>query len=100
MKKRFLSAVIITMVMAVYSCGSSSSFESDVRKKADYLCKVQKLTAAAASDEKVAKELEGIKKEMDAFDEKMEKKYKDKKEDAASTASAQKIMMEVMEKCK
>ena len=98
MKKNFLSIAILAVVVSMSSCGSSSSFESDVRKKADFMCKVQKLSTA--TDEKAVKELTDVKKEMDEFDAKMEKKYKDKKKDDASNATAQKIMTEVMEKCK
>lgn len=98
MKKNFLSIAILAVVVSMSSCGSSSSFESDVRKKADFMCKVQKLSTA--TDEKAVKELADVKKEMDEFDAKMEKKYKDKKKDDASNATAQKIMTEVMEKCK
>jgi hypothetical protein len=98
MKKNFLSIAILAVVVSMSSCGSSSSFEGDVRKKADYLCKMQKL--AAATDEKSVKKIADIKKEMDEFDDKMEKKYKDKKKDDASMAMAEKIMKEVMEKCK
>ncbi len=98
MKKNFLSMAILAVVVIMSSCGSSSSFESDVRKKADFMCKVQKLSTA--TDEKAVKELADVKKEMDEFDEKMEKKYKDKAQDSATNATAQKIMTEVMEKCK
>ena len=100
MKKFFLSTTALAVVLSLTSCGSSSSFESDVRKKADYMCKIQKMTASVTTDEKASKELEEIKKEMDEFDEKMEKKYKDKKNDEAMSATAKKIMMEVMDKCK
>ncbi len=98
MKKNFLSMAILAVVVSISSCGSSSSFESDVRKKADFMCKVQKLSTA--TDEKAVKELADVKKEMDEFDAKMEKKYKDKKQDDATNATTQKIMTEVMEKCK
>ena len=98
MKKNFLSMAILAVVVIMSSCGSSSSFESDVRKKADYMCKVQKLSTA--TDEKAVKELADVKKEMDEFDAKMEKKYKDKEPDSAKRASAEKIMTEVKEKCK
>ena len=98
MKKNFFSIAILAVVVSISSCGSSSSFESDVRKKADFMCKVQKLSTA--TDEKSVKELADVKKEMDEFDEKMEKKYKDKAQDSATNASAQKIMTEVKEKCK
>jgi hypothetical protein len=98
MKKIFLSIVVIAVVVSISSCGSSSAFERDVRKKADYMCKMQKL--ATATDEKSVKKLEEIKKEMDEFNDVMIKKYEDKKSDDASIATAEKIMMEVMEKCK
>ncbi len=98
MKKNFLSMAILAVVVIMSSCGSSSSFESDVRKKADYMCKVQKLSTA--TDEKAVKELADVKKEMDEFDAKMEKKYKGKEQDSSKNATAQKIMTEVMEKCK
>ena len=98
MKKNFLSTAILAVVISMSSCGSSSSFEGDVRKKADFMCKVQKLSTA--TDEKAVKELADVKKEMDEFDAKMEKKYKDKAQDSATNATAKKIMTEVMEKCK
>ena len=98
MKKNFLSIAIIAIVVSLSSCGSKSSFESDVRKKADYMCKIQKLSTA--TDEKSVKELADVKKEMDEFDGKMEAKYKGKKKDDAENTKAEKIMTEVMEKCK
>ncbi len=98
MKKNFLSIAILAVVISMSSCGSSSSFEGDVRKKADFMCKVQKLSTA--TDEKAVKELADVKKEMDEFYAKMEKKYKDKAQDSATNATAKKIMTEVMEKCK
>ena len=98
MKKKFLSIAVIAVVVSLSSCGAKSSFESDVRKKADYMCKMQKLSTA--TDEKSVKELADVKKEMDEFDGKMEAKYKDKKKDDASNESAQKIMKEIMDKCK
>ncbi|MBK8951981.1 MAG: hypothetical protein IPM85_06380 [Chitinophagaceae bacterium] len=100
MKKRLLSAALIAAVLFTTSCGSSSSFESDVRKKANYMCEIQKLEAKAATDEKAAKEMESIKKEMDAFDEKMEKKYDKKEPTEAQQKKAREIMEEVMAKCK
>ena len=100
MKKQFLSTAVLAVVLLLSSCGSSSSFESDVRKKADYMCKIQKLTDDTAKNDKAAKQLEDVKKEMDEFDEKMEIKYKDKKNDEAMSAIAKKIMTEVMDKCK
>ena len=64
------------------------------------MCKVQQLTAKAATDESAAKDLENVKKEMDTFDEQMEKKYKDQKPDSKQTEKAQAIMADVMAKCK
>lgn len=98
MKKNFFSIAILAVVVSISSCGSSSSFEGDVRKKADFMCKVQKLSTA--TDEKAVKELAGVKKEMDEFDAKMEKKYKGQEQDSTKNATAKKIMTEVMEKCK
>lgn len=98
MKKNLLSLAALAVVLSLSSCGSSSSFKSDVRKKANYMCKIQKLSAA--TDEKSAKELADVKKEMDEFDEKMEKKYEDKNRDEKMQNEAQEIMKEVMDKCK
>jgi hypothetical protein len=98
MKKFSLSIAVLAVVASMASCGSSSSYSSDVKKMAEYMCKMQKLKAA--SDEKSVKELADVKKEMDEFDTKMAAKYKDMKKDSASMASAEKIMKEVMEKCK
>lgn len=100
MKKQLLSAILIGAVMFTTSCGSSSSFESDVRKKANYMCEIQKLQDKAATDESAAKKLETIKKEMDAFDEKMEKKYDKKEPSEAQQKKAKEIVEEVMAKCK
>ncbi len=100
MKKRLLSVALVTAVLFATSCGSSSSFESDVRKKANYMCELQKLEAKAATDESVTKEIEKVKKEMDAFDEKMEKKYDKKEPTEAQQEAAKKIFEEVMAKCK
>ena len=91
---------IIALAVAISSCGSSSSFDSDVRKMADYRCKMQQLRAKDPADEKAKKEMETLDKEMTAFGEKMEKKYESKKEDKEMEAKAEKIMTEVMEKCK
>ncbi len=86
MKKLLFVPMAIAFIVAFSSCSSSSSFESDVRKMADYQCKLQKLMATATPDEKTEKE--------------MEEKYKDKKNDKAMDEQADKIMDEVMEKCK
>ena len=100
MKKKFFSIALLAIVLSVSSCNSSSSFDSDVRKMADYRCKMQKLMATGTSDEKVQKELEVLQKEMETFADKMEEKYKDKKDDKAMEAKAEAIMKEVMDKCK
>jgi len=100
MKKKLFSIAAMAVVLSLASCKSSSSFEKDVRKKADYMCKVQQLSAKAATDEAAAKDLEKVRKEMDDFDATMEKKYKDKEPSAEQSATAEKVMKEVMEKCK
>jgi predicted transcriptional regulator len=100
MKKQFLFTAVLAVLLSFLSCGSSSSFESDVRKKAEYMCKIQKLKDDTAKNEKAAKQLEDVKKEMEEFDERMEKKYKDKKDIEERAVIAKKIMTEVMDKCK
>ncbi len=100
MKKIFIAMAFIAMVLAGSSCSSKSSFESDVRKMAKYRCEKQKLEAKDPTDEKVKKQLEDLEKEMDAYGEKMRKKYEDKKDDKAMNDKADKIMEEVMSKCK
>ncbi|HEV7782724.1 MAG TPA: hypothetical protein VGO58_15725 [Chitinophagaceae bacterium] len=100
MKKYFLSMAILAVVAGVSSCGSKSSFESDVKKMANYRCDMQKLMAKDPSDEKVKKDLEGLRKEMEDYGEKMSKKYESKKGDKEMDEKADKIMDEVMEKCK
>lgn len=100
MKKNFFSLAVLALIFVLSSCSSKSSFESDVRKMADYRCKMQQLKAKDPSDEKVKKELEVLEKEMDTYGEKMEKKYKDKKDDKEMNDKAEKIMDEVMAKCK
>lgn len=99
MKKHLFSVALLATIMFVTSCGSSS-FESDVRKKAKYLCELKKLEEKAATDEKASKEMEKIKKEMDEFDEKMDKKYDKKEPTEAQKETAKKIFEEVMAKCK
>lgn len=101
MKKNFLSIAVLAVVISLSSCkSSSSSFEGDVRKMADYLCQLQKLEAKAATDENAKKEIEAIQKEMTEYSNKMETKYKDKKGDKAMEDKAEAIMKEVMAKCK
>ena len=101
MKRNFLSIAVLTVVLSVSSCkSSSSSFEADVKKMADYLCKEQQLRAKDPSDEKAKKDLEKVEAEMKAYSDKMEEKYKDKKGDKEMDAKAEKIMTDVMTKCK
>ena len=87
------------MVGAV-SCKSSSSFDKDVRKRGEYMCTIQKLTAKGGTDEASIKALEKAKKELDEYDATMEKKYKDKEPTKEQQESAEKILKEVMDKCK
>lgn len=100
MKKNLFSLVAIALLIGLSSCGSKSSFESDVRKMADYRCKEQQLMAKDPSDEKAQKELADLKKELDAYREKMAEKYKGKEKDREMNMKADKIMEEVMAKCK
>jgi hypothetical protein len=100
MRKNFLSIAVLAIVICLSSCKSSSSFEGDVRKMADYRCKKQLLQAKDPADEKAKKELEELDKEMDAYSEKMRVKYEAKKDDKEMEAKADSIMKEVMEKCK
>lgn len=90
----------MTLFICISSCGSKSSFESDVRKMADYRCKEQQLMAKDPSDEKAQKELADLKKELDAYREKMAEKYKGKEKDEEMNKKANQIMDEVMSKCK
>ncbi len=98
MKKYFLPIAVLAVVIS--SCGSKSSFESDVKKMGNYRCQMQKLEAKDQSDEKVKKEIEDLKKEVEEYTEKMTKKYADKKNDKDMDEKADKIMDEIMEKCK
>jgi hypothetical protein len=102
MKKNWVLMAVLGIVISQSSCksSSSSSFEKDVRKMADYRCQEQKLKAKDQSDEKVKKEMETLEKEMDEFGNKMEVKYKDKKDDSTMNAKAEMIMKEEMDKCK
>ena len=100
MKKNFLSIAVLAVVLSLSSCGSKSSFEGDVKKFANMRCKAQQLAAKDQSDEKIKKETEELKKEMEAYGEKMRDKYKENKDDKEMDAKAEKIMGEIMEKCK
>ena len=100
MRKNFFSLAVLAVIILLSSCSSKSSFESDVRKMANYRCEKQKLEAKDQSDAKVKKDLEDLEKKMDAYGNEMEAKYKDKKDDKAMNEQADKIMDEVMAKCK
>jgi hypothetical protein len=101
MKKNFLSMTLLAIVISLASCGGSSSgFEGDVKKFGNMRCKVQQLAAKDQTDEKVKKEVEELEKEMEDYGKTMTEKYKDKKDDKAMEEKADKIMKEIMEKCK
>lgn len=101
MKKNFLSITLAVIVIGMASCKSSSSnFESDVRKMADYRCKAQQLKAKDPADDKAKKELEDLTKEMDRYRDNMAKKYEAQKDDKSMNQKAEKIMDEEMAKCK
>ena len=100
MKKNFLSIVVLTAIVAFSSCGSKSSFESDVKKMGTYRCEASKLAAKDQNDEKVKKQKEDLAKEMDEFVDKMAKKYADKKDDKEMNEKADKIIKDIMDKCK
>lgn len=100
MRKNVLSIALLAIVINFASCGSKSSFESDVTKMGNYRCDIQKLMAKDQSDEKVKKQVEDLKKEMEAYADKMAKKYADKKSDKAMDEKADKIMKDIMDNCK
>lgn len=100
MKKNLFPLVVISFVLSMSSCGSKSSFESDVKKMANYRCKEQQLMAKDQSDPKIKREMEDLQKEMDAYRQKMSEKYKGKEKDEAMNKKADQIMEEVMAKCK
>lgn len=91
---------ILAVVVSMSSCGSSSSFEGDVKKFANMRCKAQQLAAKDQTDEKVKKEMEDLQKEMSDYGDKMSKKYEKQKGDKAMDEKADKIMKEIMDKCK
>ena len=100
MKKNIFNLVIFAGLLGLSSCSGKSGFESDVTKMANYRCQIKKLEAKDPTDQSAQKELEAAKKDMNDFSNKMEEKYKDKKDDSAMNAQAEKIMLDVMAKCK
>ncbi len=100
MKKNFISLIVLAFVVSFSSCKSSSSFDSDVKKMADYRCQMQQLMAKDPSDEKAKKELEDISVKMEAYADEMSKKYEKMKDDKEMEAKADAILKEVMDKCK
>jgi peptidoglycan hydrolase CwlO-like protein len=100
MRKKILFLAVFALVYSLTSCGSSSSFEGDVKKMASYRCKAQQLSAKDPADEKAKNELEELQKEIIEYAAKMEKKYGDKKDDEAWKAKGDKIYKEEMSKCK
>ena len=99
MKKNFLSLIVLAFVISFSSC-KSSSFDSDVRKMADYRCQMKQLMAKDPSDEKAKKELQELSVKMEAFGDEMSKKYEKMKDDKDMDAKADAILKEVMDKCK
>jgi len=100
MKKNFISLIVLAFVVSFSSCKSSSSFDSDVKKMADYRCQMQQLMAKDPSDEKAKKELEDLSVKMEAYADEMSKKYEKMKDDKEMEAKADAILKEVMDKCK
>ena len=91
---------ILAVVVSMSSCGGGSSFEGDVKKFGNMRCKAQQLAAKDQSDEKVKKELEDLQKEMETFGDEMSKKYEKDKDNKEMEAKADKIMKDIMDKCK
>jgi Skp family chaperone for outer membrane proteins len=97
MKKNIFYLLAFVAMLGISAC--SSSYESDIRKMANYRCQVKKLMAKDPSDEKAKKELEKTQKDMDDFRDKITEKYKGKQDDKSMTEKADAIMDEVMSKC-
>lgn len=76
-------------------CGGASSYESDVTKRARYMCRIQQLEASGKTDEAGK-----VRREMEAFDKKMEKKYKDKEPTDEQYQKGVAIVDSVMNACK
>ncbi len=52
------SITVLAIVLGILSCTTSSSFESDVKKMSNYLCREKQLLAKDPGDKKAKKELE------------------------------------------
>lgn len=100
MRKNLFSVFAIALVIALSSCGGGGGFEADVRKRANYECEKRKLEAKDQSDPKVQADMAKLEDEIKEFDDRMEKKYENQKDDDARDAKARKIMNDIMEKCK
>jgi Skp family chaperone for outer membrane proteins len=100
MKKATFAFAAGLVLLSFASCSSSSSFESDVKKMAGYMCRAQQLAVKAATDESAKKEMETLEKDAQAFSEKMKEKYKGMESDKAKNEQAEKIINEEMAKCK
>jgi hypothetical protein len=98
MKKHHTLIAAVIAITSFSSCSSSSSFEGDVKKMARYRCEMQQLMGK--EDEASQKKLKDLQDEMEAYAEKMEKKYKDIENDQAMEDKGEKIMAEEMAKCK
>jgi hypothetical protein len=98
MRKNLFSFLALAFVISLTSCGGGGGgFEGDVRKMANYRCDLQKLMAQESPD---TKKIEDLQKKMGEFADKMSKKYEKDKDNEAMEEKAEKIMDEVMEKCK
>ena len=71
---------ILAVVVSMSSCGGGSSFEGDVKKFGNMRCKAQQLAAT--------------------FGDEMSKKYEKDKDNKEMEAKADKIMKDIMDKCK
>ncbi|MBI5858976.1 MAG: hypothetical protein HZB42_15190 [Sphingobacteriales bacterium] len=98
--KKFFFLSIMVLIICLASCNSKSSFEADVKKMAGYRCKEMQLMRKDQTDEKVKKQLENLRVEIDAYRQKMSEKYKGKETDKEMNEKADKIMQEEMAKCK
>lgn len=98
--KKVTFAFAAGLVLLSFASCSSSSFESDVKKMAGYMCRAQQLAAKAATDESAKKEMETLEKDAQAFSEKMKEKYKGMESDKEKNEQAEKIINEEMAKCK